>query len=334
MPKPDDYLWDGTGTPDPEVARLESVLAPLRHTAPLDEIRLARERRSRAPYVIAGAVVATAAAALVWWRLPQPPRTPAMHACGTAATGFAFEAVDGAVACDGAALPAGVLPVGATLDTGATQARLAIADIGSAQLGPATRVRLDRTSAHRHQLFLERGSMHAKVIAPPRLFAVATPGASIVDLGCEYTLVVDERGAGSIAVQSGKVEVEGGGGQIVLLPASTRARLLPGRRAGLPLVSDAPAALIDAVHAYDNQERGAIARVLTTARPEDAFTVATLAQLAPRTERRAILTTLAALSPPPDGVTLEGAVTSDPQLAAWHLQIVVLLDVRAFLRFE
>ena len=27
----DDYLWDGSGEPDPEVVRLESLLAPLRH---------------------------------------------------------------------------------------------------------------------------------------------------------------------------------------------------------------------------------------------------------------------------------------------------------------
>ncbi len=36
MSKPDDYLWDRSGPADPEVARLEQLLAPLAHDRPLD----------------------------------------------------------------------------------------------------------------------------------------------------------------------------------------------------------------------------------------------------------------------------------------------------------
>ena len=33
----DDYLWDQSGPPDPEIVRLEETLAPFRHrTRPLD----------------------------------------------------------------------------------------------------------------------------------------------------------------------------------------------------------------------------------------------------------------------------------------------------------
>ena len=35
VPVGDDYLWDGSGPPDPEVARLEALLSPLAHDAPL-----------------------------------------------------------------------------------------------------------------------------------------------------------------------------------------------------------------------------------------------------------------------------------------------------------
>ncbi len=31
MTAPDDYLWDRSGEPDPEVAALEKLLAPLAH---------------------------------------------------------------------------------------------------------------------------------------------------------------------------------------------------------------------------------------------------------------------------------------------------------------
>src|SRR6185436_13583078 len=133
--------------------------------------------------------IAVAAAALIAvWQWPRSDR-PVVACVG--GDGFSFTARGGTVACGGAAVAGGVLPVGGTLDTGTSEAELAIADIGHAQLGANTLVRLDCTSAQRHQLFLERGHLHARVSAPPRLFAVATPSADVTDLGCEYTLDVD-----------------------------------------------------------------------------------------------------------------------------------------------
>src|SRR5260370_42711675 len=54
----DDYLWDRSGPPDLEVARLERTLAPLRyrHRAP---------RPSHVRWAIAGAVMAAAAGLLL-----------------------------------------------------------------------------------------------------------------------------------------------------------------------------------------------------------------------------------------------------------------------------
>lgn len=333
MNESDDYLWDRRGPVDPDVARLEQLLSPLAHHAPLDELRL-RRRRRMAPWLLAGVAIAAAAIAVVWWRWPTDREASGVtetYACGAAASGFAFEALGGPVACGGTATPGGILPVGPVLDTRTSEAELVIADIGRARLGPETRVRLERTSAERHQLFLERGRMHAKVNAPPRIFAVTTPGASVVDLGCEYTIEIDERGAGSIAVQTGKVEIEGSGGPLVVLPAGTGARLLPGRRAGLPLVSDAPSALVDAVRAFDDAAPGATARVLAAARAEDAFTVANLAMFV-RDDRRSVLEKLAQLSPPPTGVTVESALADPQHLAQWHGEILLLLDTRMFFR--
>ena len=41
----DDYLWDRSGTPDPDTKQLEELLAPLAHDAPFDELRRAKSRR-------------------------------------------------------------------------------------------------------------------------------------------------------------------------------------------------------------------------------------------------------------------------------------------------
>ena len=314
MTAPDDYLWDAKGPPDLEVARLEQLLAPLRHHAPLDEIRL---RRRRPPWIALGAAAAAMLALVVWWRWPAASEPTVT--CAGATSGFSFTATTGTVGCEGAQLAAGKLPVGATLETGAQQATLAIATIGTAQLGPQTRIRLDRTGSDRHQLHLERGRMHARVSAPPRIFAVTTPSADVTDLGCEYTIDIDATGAGGIHVITGMVELGTTAG-VVVAPAGTRARLLPGRRASLPLEDHAGEALRVAVEAHERGAANAVERVLAAASPRDAITVANLFRLVPR---RQVLERLAVLAPPIDEeISIEGALARPGEYARWFDEIL------------
>jgi hypothetical protein len=297
----DDYLWNKRGE-DADVARLEQLLAPLAHSAPLDELRL--RKQSRLPvFLIGGLLVAAAIVTIIVWPRQTPP--PSTYACSAQARGFAFTARGGSVGCGGANVPAGVLPVGGTLDTGAHEAELAIADIGTARLSPETRVRLDATSTERHQLYLERGKMHAFVNAPPRLFAVGTPSGQVTDLGCAYTLEVDEAGAGMIEVESGMVEVEAANGQMIVIPAGASARLMAGRRASLPLVKGAGAQLVAAVAQLHAGVAGARDRILTAAQRSDAITVANLARVVAPDERRTVLDRLSMLFPPPQGMSVE-----------------------------
>jgi hypothetical protein len=302
MSKPDDYLWDKSGE-DADVARLEELLAPLAHTAPLDELKL--RTKSRLPIFLIGGVLAAAAIVtiIVWPRGEQAH--PASYACGAQATGFAFTARGGSVACGGSTVPAGVLPVGGTLDTGAHEAELAIADIGSARLSPRTRVRLDATSADRHQLYLERGKLRAFVSAPPRIFAVGTPNGQVTDLGCAYTLEVDEAGAGSIEVDSGMVELEAANGRVIVVPAGASARLLAGRRASLPLARSATPQLALAVADFHRGVAGARDRVLAAATASDAITVANLVRVVSAAERRTVLDRLSMLFAPPQDMSVE-----------------------------
>ena len=306
MSKSDDYLWDRSGDEDPDVARLEKLLSPLKHDAPLDELRM-RRKRPIWPYAIALVAAAAIVAVIAW---PRGAQKPSEYACGAQASGFAFTARGGNVACGGANVPAGVLPVGGTLDTGAHEADLAIADIGSAQLSPQTRVRLDQTSADRHQLYLERGRMHAKVSAPPRIFAVGTPSGQVTDLGCAYTLEVDDKGAGSIEVQSGMVELEAATGRVVVVPAGANARLLAGRRASLPLDKGANAQLVAAVRAY-HDGTGGMDRVLAAAKKSDSITIANLARLVDGDEKRTALARLQELFPAPQQMSVDDIIELD-----------------------
>jgi ferric-dicitrate binding protein FerR (iron transport regulator) len=309
----DDYLWNRSGPPDPDVERLEKLLAPLAHDEPLDELRVQRKRRP--PWFVIGVAVAAAAAVAIYLAVPR-----SQSAC-RGGDGFAFTGVGGSVSCGGTAVAHGVLPVGVELDTGAHEASLSIADIGTAQLGKQTRVRIDRSDDKRHQLALDRGYMHAKVIAPPRLFAVTTKHTEVIDLGCEYTIDVDDNGAGSICVLSGMVELATKSGAVVVVPEGSCAAILAGQRPGLPIARDARAELIAAVRAYDAAEPGALDRLLSIAERRDAITLIALAAVDAR--GAAVLERLMELSPPPDAeISVESALADPLHFGAWRNDIL------------
>ena len=319
MSKPDDYLWDRSGPADPEVARLEQLLAPLAHDRPLDELGLRKRTPSRAPWIAAGVALAAAAAVLV---LVLRPGTPgeAGAACASG-EGYAFTTGGSPAMCGGGTVASGVLPVGGTLDTGPGTARLAIAKIGSAELGPGTRIRLDRSvEGEREQLHLERGRMHAQVTAPPRMFAVTTPSTGVVDLGCEYTIEIDARGVGWIEVQSGKVELETSAKALIIAPAGTTARMRAGRQPSVPVVTGATAQLVAAVRAYEDGAPDGLDQVLRASGPQDAITLVNLAVLVP--DRTAVLERLAAVSPP-TSVTLALALADPAAFEIWRDEIVL-----------
>lgn len=321
MKESDDYLWDRSGTPDPEVERLEKLLAPLAFDAPLDELRL-RRKRSRAPWIgLAGVIVAVAALIALWvW-----PTRRGDSPCGGGVAGFAFSTIgDGQVACQEHAAARGVLPVGGTLDTGTAEAELTIADIGSARLGPQTRVRLDVVSAKRHQLYLERGRLHALITTSvPELFAVDSAGANVVDLGCEYDLEVDERGAGIVRVKTGIVRLETEPHGIpVVTPAGAHTRLLPGRRSGIAIGNRATGEFAAAIHAYEDRGSPALARVLELATSaSDALSVATIGWTRSGDDQRRALDRLAVISPAPQQLTVDEALADRVLLEMWYDEV-------------
>jgi hypothetical protein len=239
-----------------------------------------------------------------------------------AGEGYAFTTEGSPIACGGDRVASGVLPVGGTLDTGTGTARLAIAEIGTAELGPGTRVRLERSERDvRQELHLERGTMHARVTAPPRIFAVTTPSSGVTDLGCEYTIEIDARGVGTIEVQSGKVELETSAHALIIAPAGTMARMREGRQPSVPVRTGASAALRAAVRAFEDGAPDGVDQVLGAAAPSDAITLANLAVLVP--DRTRVLERLAALSPPPQGITVPAAVTDPAVLEIWRDQVVL-----------
>ena len=243
-----------------------------------------------------------------------------------APTQWAVVALGGAPRVDGAALDgAGALGAGEWLVTDATSsARLTVGRIGIAEVGPESRVRLVRGGLTDHRLVLERGSLHAVIAAPPRLFFVETPSALAIDLGCAYTLDVDSLGASRLHVTAGWVELDQGGRRS-LVPAGLVAEVEKDHAPGTPYVPDladeARAALrrLDAGTGSDADLEFVLAAMAApdaavVARQQSGITLWHLAQRVDGARRDRVVAALARLTPPPAGVTTEGIRALDRQM--------------------
>jgi hypothetical protein len=315
----DQYLWDKSGDVDPEIEELERALAPLRHAPqPLDLDRVPIEPPS---WRFRPAFVGLAAALLVglgiFFYTRRGPDMPPPLAQGS----WDVERLEGAPRVGRQALAAnGRLSVGQALETDATsRARVNVSDIGMVDVEPNTRVRLVGTSPTEHRLALDRGLISAVVSAPPRLFLVETPAALAVDLGCAYTLEVDDDGGGLLRVTYGFVSLERGD-RHSYVPAGAVCRMRPAGP-GTPYFADAPAALQAALDTFDfgGQAARALAAVLADARPQDSLTLWHLLARARPDDRAAVYERLAAILPPPAGVTFAGVQRSDAaMLETWR----------------
>ena len=204
----------------------------------------------------------------------------------------------------------GRLAVGEWLETDhSSRAKINVADIGQVDIGPNSRVRLVGTSPTEHRLALTRGRLHAMINAPPRLFFVDTPSAVAVDLGCAYTLEVDDKGRSVLHVTAGWVALERGGREAIV-PAGAVCETQPGVGPGTPYFDDASPKFREALSKFDFQNGGgrALSVVLSEARELDTLTLWHLLTRVRGAERERVYDRLASLITPPAGVTKAGVM--------------------------
>jgi hypothetical protein len=301
----DDYLWDGTGEPDPEVARLEQSLRGYRYEGGPPALP-ARRRR----WILVAAAALVAVGLAIALRGHEPAETP------PAGPTFAYEAEPLA----GGAGARGELAVGGWLETKpGERARVHVAEIGTVTLAEESRLGLVATGEDQHRMRLERGALHAIVNAPPRLFIIETPTIEAVDLGCEYTLEVDEGGDGQLAVTRGWVALERDGSSVVV-PYDAVCDFHRARGAGTPYFRDAPDPLRQSLQAFDRGERdpALLQAVAEAARPRDTLTLFHLLPRVAGKEREGLYDRMAALADAPSDVTREGTLALDPaMLESW-----------------
>ena len=216
------------------------------------------------------------------------------------------------------------LTVGEILETDAnSRARVQVANIGNVEVAPNSRLKLVNTNRAEHRLSLEKGALKAKILAPPRLFIVDTPSGAAVDLGCEYTLEVDQAGNTKLHVTSGYVALENGQFESIV-PAGALAITRKGKGVGTPYSEDASAKLQAALYKFDFEDGGAAAldAIIAESNLYDSITLWHLLSRAAKPDRERIFDALARHVKPPVKVTRGGILRLDKKmLDAWWSEI-------------
>jgi FecR protein len=311
----DDYLWDGTGTPGPgdrDVVKLERQLGPLR--APLPPVTLPNmappvvAQPFRAASTVRFWAPALAMAAAIVLMIASTYQTPA-----DSGASWEVAQMDGRPRIESSFQSAtltgtGRLAVGQTLATDdESRARIDVSTIGQVTIDNNTRVRLVATREGRHELALARGTLHAFITAPPGQFIVNTPSATATDLGCIYTLHVDEDGTGLLSVTAGWVAFEYKGRES-FVPAGASARTDRGLGPGTPRYDDSP--IGEPLESFDRgvRPKESLAFVLEHASEKDAMTLWHLIARVPESDRAAVVDALDRRVPMPIGVTRDAVL--------------------------
>ncbi len=323
----DDYLWDGSGEPDPEIQKLEKALGRYRHDRPapsfeqVADIRPAKTRSRFFKFRLSlqlGAVAAILLAAVTVFLFLRPkpisnlgPGWDVARLEGTPRVGWhSISEKSGP----------GKLGVGQTLVTdNSSRATITFDETGRVEVDRSSRLRLVTNGPGHQRLSLERGTIQATIWAPPGEFVVDTSSAVAVDLGCVYTLHVDDFGGGLLRTTMGWVGFKLNGHES-FIPAGAVCATRPKIGPGTPYFEDATPSFRDALSKFDfaanspGERNALLGIILVDSRKSDALTLWHLLSRVSDADRPAVYDHLASLAPPPPGVTREGILRLDRQM--------------------
>jgi hypothetical protein len=323
------YLWDGGGVVDQDVAQIERALRPLRYRpSPPSEIQPGRmpSLRARTTWIRAAAALALTIggmAAVSLFSTSFEDVGLIKSSRNQAAGAWSVVALQGSPRVGGNSIEdRGQLLEGDWIETDERAiAEIQVGDIGQVTVKPGSRLQVVAAREREHRMQLVRGQIDAFISAPPRLFLVDTPAATAVDLGCSYTLEVDDGGMCLLRVTLGWVSLEWGGRQAIV-PRNAECSTRPGVGPGTPILNDAPTVLREAVVELDFGAGGAAAIevVLATARDRDSLTLWHL-MIHERDEqhRTRLVDRLLAIEPLPAGISRAEVMHGDiAALARWR----------------
>jgi hypothetical protein len=212
------------------------------------------------------------------------------------------------------------LAIGQVLETDQqSRASLWAEGVGQIEMEASTRLRLMNMGAGLQRIALDHGTIHTHIWAPPGQFVVNTPSAVTVDLGCAYTLQVDDSGAGFVRTSVGWVGFKLNGHES-FIPAGAVCATRPSVGPGTPYFEDASLELRAALARFDFEDRTPkqratdLAIVLRSTRQRDALTVWHLLSRVEERQRALVYDRLQELAPPPASVTKEGILRLDQSM--------------------
>jgi hypothetical protein len=291
----DDYLWDRSGKPDPEIVRLEEMLGAFRLPAkPSPRFVMPRPRRMRAKWAFAFAAVAVLAVgtAIVMRNLVDAKRATSWHLVLAGGQPSAIR-------------------VGQTIDTRTSQATIESEFVGQVRVEPGSRLRIVSAREREQRFALEHGTIHALIWAPPARFVVDIPSAKAVDLGCKYTLRVAKDGSGLLNVETGWVAFQWRQLES-FIPAGAACTTRPGHGPGVPYFTDASMAFIASLNSFEETRvPDALGTVLVFARPRDALTLWHLLSRTEGGQRAEVFDRLSALVALPPVVGRDAVLRGD-----------------------
>ena len=216
------------------------------------------------------------------------------------------------------------LGIGQMLETDRqSRASLRADDTGKIDVDPSTRLRLLSMGSGLKRIALDRGTIHTYIWAPAGQFVVETPSAVTVDLGCAYTLRVDDSGAGMVRTSLGWVGFKLNGHES-FIPAGAACATRPKVGPGTPYFEDASMEFRAALTRFDfedstpQQRAHDVAILLGAARNRDALTLWHLLARVDDEQRVLVYNRLSQFVPHPATVTKEGILRLDqPMLDLW-----------------
>ena len=213
----------------------------------------------------------------------------------------------------------GALAVGHPLEVAAAPATIDIARLGEMQAAPGTALDLTETGRTHHRFTMSRGMIDVRLWAPPGRVVVHTPAGDVIDLGCIFSLVVNDAGTANLSVRTGWVELENAFGSRAI-PAGASAGMAADREPQVPVYDDASAAFRGAVRVVEMVGTDGGSTDLTViareARARDVITLLMLSDVSGiGTEtRRGLMAIAARFSTPPSADAIDRIVGGDRDL--------------------
>jgi hypothetical protein len=220
----------------------------------------------------------------------------------------------------------------------ASKASIRAEGTGEIDLEPGTRLLVANSSSGLKRLKLEYGTIQATIWAAPGQFAVDTPSAVAVDLGCVYTLKVDGSGNGLLHTTLGWVGFKLKDKES-FIPAGAACATRKKAGPGTPYFEDAAPGFLAAVAQFDvdrttEDRSAAIEIILSQSRPRDALTLWHLLPRVSESDRGRVYDRLARFVPPPPAITREGILRLDRRMLDLWWNELGLGDVSLWRHWE